>query len=372
MGVLDHHDRGIDHGSDRDRDPAEGHDVGVDPKRVHRRERQQNRQRQRQNHDERRPDVEQEDENYEGDDEHLLEQLLLQVRDRALNQAAAIVGRDDLHTLGEGAAHLFQLQLDAFNGGECILAVPNDDDPADGLALTVEFREATTQIGAAADASDVAEQHGSACAVRADADVAKVVEPLDVPAPSHDVLRAGHFDDPAPDVVVAVADRLDHSRHRHAIGEQDVGVERHLILLDEAADAGNLGDSLDALEPVAHVPVVESSQFAEMTLAGRVDEGVFEGPADSGRVGTEAQGSPLGKGSLHAIHVFEHARAGPVHVGAVLEDDVDEGEPEEGVAAHDLDPGSRNQCRHHGIGDLVLDQVGAAADPLREDDDLDV
>ena len=35
MGVLDHHDGGIDHRADRDRDAAQGHDVGVDAAALH-------------------------------------------------------------------------------------------------------------------------------------------------------------------------------------------------------------------------------------------------------------------------------------------------------------------------------------------------
>ena len=31
VGVLDHHDRRVDHGADRDRDAAEAHDVGAEP-----------------------------------------------------------------------------------------------------------------------------------------------------------------------------------------------------------------------------------------------------------------------------------------------------------------------------------------------------
>src|SRR3546814_19229941 len=35
VGVLDHYHRGIDHGADGDGDPAQGHDVGVDPLVTH-------------------------------------------------------------------------------------------------------------------------------------------------------------------------------------------------------------------------------------------------------------------------------------------------------------------------------------------------
>ena len=44
----------------------------------------------------------------------------------------------------------------------------------------------------------------------------------------------------------------------------------------------------------------------------------------------------LGKLRAEAAQVFEHAAARPVGIGAVLEDDIDEGEAVERIAAHDL------------------------------------
>ena len=43
VGVLHHDDRGIDHGADGDSDAAQGHDVGVDPQRMHGDERDEDR-----------------------------------------------------------------------------------------------------------------------------------------------------------------------------------------------------------------------------------------------------------------------------------------------------------------------------------------
>ncbi|MNY55236.1 hypothetical protein D3C86_1911950 [compost metagenome] len=35
VGVFDHHHRGVDHGTDGNRDPTQGHDIGVDPLMTH-------------------------------------------------------------------------------------------------------------------------------------------------------------------------------------------------------------------------------------------------------------------------------------------------------------------------------------------------
>jgi len=80
---------------------------------------------------------------------------------------------------------------------------------------------------------------------------------------------------------------LDHPRHRQVVGEQHRGIERDLVLLDVAADARDLSDTLDAFEPVAHGPIVERAQLAQVMAAGLVDQCVLEHPADTGGIGAE-------------------------------------------------------------------------------------
>jgi len=70
--------------------------------------------------------------------------------------------------------------------------------------------------------------------------------------------------------------------------------------------------------------------------------------------------------------MYSITRAGPVEIGAVLEDGVDERVPEERIAAHDLHPRGGDEFGDDRVGDLVLDEVGAAALPLGEDDHLRV
>ena len=73
-----------------------------------------------------------------------------------------------------------------------------------------------------------------------------------------------------------------------------------------------------------------------------------------------------------AVEEFEHARARPVDVGAVLEDDVDERDAEEREAAHHLRFRHRQHRRRQRIGDLVLDHLRRLAGIFGVDDDLRV
>ncbi len=93
---------------------------------------------------------------------------------------------------------------------------------------------------------------------------------------------------------------------------------------------------------------------------------------DAGGVGAELRRHAVGQLAGETVEVLEHPRPRPVEVGAVLEDHVDEGEAEEGVAAHHLGEGHRQHLRGDRVGHLVLDHLRRLARVLGVDDDLDV
>ena len=115
-----------------------------------------------------------------------------------------------------------------------------------------------------------------------------------------------------------------------------------------------------------------AAQLGEVHAARAVLQHVLVDPADAARVGTERRRDARGQQLLHASELLEHARARPVDVGALAEDGVGEAHAEHRVAADRLDAGRALQRAHERIGDLVLDQIGTAAHPLGEDDDLRV
>ncbi len=162
-----------------------------------------------------------------------------------------------------------------------------------------------------------------------------------------------------------------HRLERRAVRRERVGVDGHLVLAHLAADGGHLGDAGHALHGVAQEPVLVAAQLVAGVLAGPVDQRVLEDPADAGGVGTELGLHARGQLGGDLGQVLEHAGARPVDVGAVLEDDVDVAEAEVGEAADGLDLRRAQERRDDRIGDLVLDDVGAAV-PARVDDHLGV
>jgi hypothetical protein len=156
------------------------------------------------------------------------------------------------------------------------------------------------------------------------------------------------------------------------IGPQPVRVEDDLVLAHHAADRGGLGDVRQRLQLVLEEPVLDRAQLAEIVATRAIDERILVDPADPGRVRPE-RGLRLGRQPrLHLVEVLEHARARPVWVGAVLEQDVDERVAEERVAAHRLRARDRQHRRRQRVGDLVLDDARRLARISRADDDLHV
>ena len=91
--VLDHDDRRIHHGAERDRDAAEAHDVGADAERMHAGKGHQHADRQRENGDKRAARMQQKQHADRGDDEAFLDERARERMDRAADELRAVIDR---------------------------------------------------------------------------------------------------------------------------------------------------------------------------------------------------------------------------------------------------------------------------------------
>ncbi len=107
-------------------------------------------------------------------------------------------------------------------------------------------------------------------------------------------------------------------------------------------------------------------------FAGGVFQDVFIDPAHPGGVGTQGRVHPRGQFAPDKIQIFQHPGPGPVDVGAVFEDDIDQGQAEQGIAPHRLGLGHGQHGGGQGIGHLVLHHLGGLAGVIGGDDHLDV
>ena len=106
-----------------------------------------------------------------------------------------------------------------------------------------------------------------------------------------------------------------------------------------------------------HVPVLHAAELGERETPGGILEGVLVDPAESGRVGAKGRDHRGGELAGDSVEIFQHATAGPVEVGAVLEDHVHERDAEERVAAHRARTRHLEHSRRDRIGDLILDDT---------------
>ena len=81
----------------------------------------------------------------------------------------------------------------------------------------------------------------------------------------------------------------------------------------------------------------------------------FSGPA--ARIGTEIGGYASGQPLCGDIEIFEHTAPGPIDIGAILEDHIDEGYAEEREAPHHARARDAEHRRRQREGHLVLDDL---------------
>src|SRR5207247_1009720 len=103
--------------------------------------------------------------------------------------------------------------------------------------------DTATDVGPELDEADVTDANGRAVRFGTQADLLDVLDALEIASAADHVLAAGHLDDAAARLAVALANALDDAVDRDRVGKELVRVERHLVLLDEASHRGDFRDS---------------------------------------------------------------------------------------------------------------------------------
>ena len=311
--------------------------------------------------------MQQEDDTDQGDDDALLEQRLLQRVDGRIDQIGAVVDRHDLDRLRQAACDVREALLDVLDDVEGVDAETLQHDATGDLALAVEFGDAPALVRSELDMGDIPQQHRGAVAGLQD-DVAEIVDVLDVAFAADDVFELGELDGAPADVGVAGADRFPDLLHADAAVAHPLRVEDHVVLFDEAADARDLGHSFGLGQRESQIPILDRARVRQVQFLRH--HRVLVNPADAGRVGADRRCHAARKPGGGAVQELHHARARPVDVGAVLEDDVDERHAEEREAAHHLRLRHRQHGRRQGIRDLVFDHLRRLSWIFGVDDDL--
>ena len=286
VGVLDHHHGRIDHGAHGNRNPAQRHDVGVDALVAHHQKRHHDPQRQRNDGDQRRTQVPEEQDADHSHHDELLHEFGGEVLDRPLNECAAVVGGDDLHTLRQAALQLAELGFDGLDGFLGILARAQDHHATSHLPLAVEFGDPAPHLRSDLQRCDVAQTHGNPGA-RHQRDGPEVVQRLEVAAGAHHVLGPGQLQHRSACFLVGTQDGFPDLSLGQPLGCELDRIKHHLVLLDHAAHRRHFRDIGQALEFEFQEPVLQGPQLGEIVLAGAVHQRILVDPADPGGVGAE-------------------------------------------------------------------------------------
>ncbi len=110
--------------------------------------------------------------------------------------------------------------------------------------------------------------------------------------------------------------------------------------------------------------------MAEVVAVGL--QRVHEGPANSGGIRPEGWRDSFWQPPRDVVEGFEDPAAGPIQIGAIVENDVNERKPEERIATHDLGVRDREHLGGERVGDLVLHDLRRLSGIFGVDDHLDV
>src|SRR5262245_22605049 len=201
----------------------------------HRDEGQNYGDRQRDDRHQRGTDVPEENHTNQRDDDAFFDQLLAQRRDRAANQVAAIVNRDDAHSGRQRRFHLLNFLFYSIDDVECVLAITHHDDSANDFAATVQFGHAAPEIGPEMDVSDILEVNRRAV-FDFENDVLDVLDSFDVTATADVIFGRGNLERFPAHIGVTRLDRVDNLAEWDLVGNECVWIEIDLVLFNETAD----------------------------------------------------------------------------------------------------------------------------------------
>ena len=201
VGVLHLHDGAVHQHADGDGDAGEAHEVRVEAHGLHGDEGQGHAHGDGDDGHDGRGDVPEEDQDHQGDDEHLLHQLPGHGADGLLDELRAVVGGDDLHPLGHGRFQVLQLLLHGSDDIQGVLALAHDDDATHGVALPVQVRQASPQVRPQGHGGHIPQAYGGAI-LGLQHRLLEVLEGLHIAPAPHHVLAARDLNEAAPGLAV--------------------------------------------------------------------------------------------------------------------------------------------------------------------------
>src|SRR5207249_11072029 len=266
----------------------------------HRDERQDDGDGQRDDRHQRRTHVPEKNNADKRDHDAFFNQLFAQRRNRASDQLASVVSRHDAHTGWQRRFDLVDFLFDTIDNVERVLAVTHHNDPTNGLALAVQFRDSAPDIAAEMHGAHVLHVNRRAF-IYFQHNVFDVGDAFDVAAATHEIFRGRDLESLAAYYGVARFDRTDDVAERDVVGDERVWIEIDLVLLYEAADRRDFRDALHRLERVTKVPILDRTQRGQIMLSAIVNQRIFVHPSHARGVGSDRRVHALRQRAAHRI-----------------------------------------------------------------------
>jgi hypothetical protein len=281
----------------------------------------------------------------------IFEQILLDRRDRLVDQHGPIVHSHRLDAGGQRTIDLRHFLVDGLGYRPTVLADQHEHCTQHDL-LAVLRGGTGAQLPSDVNIGDVADANGLPLR-RAHDDVAYIVERFDLSRGAYEVLLAAALDVAGADIAVVLVECAHQIRERQPVGSQPFQAGRNQVLLGVAAnriDFGHTGHvaQLRLDHPILNFPQVGGRVGCTVGLASAVFR--FDGPqvdfpqprGDWTHGGRDPAGQPF----LGLLDPLVHQLAGEVDVRAVLEDHCHLGQAVPGQRARLLEP---RQAGHHGL-----------------------
>ena len=266
--------------------------------------------------------MEEENDVRERDEDHFLDERVLERADGAIDQFAAIVERFDRHAHRQTRRDARDLLLHGLDDGVRVFARAHHDHTADNL-VTIHVESTTAEVAADLDARDITQENRRAFALAQD-DMFEIRRAFHEAEAAYDKLHSVFLDDTTSDIQTALADRRHHFVERHT---RRLHFERRhldLPLPHKATDARDLRDARHTLQRVADEIILLRTQPPEIVAALRRAlrvhvEVVLIHPAEPARVRAELWRDADRQAVADRVQPFEHARSREVVVHVIAE-----------------------------------------------------
>jgi hypothetical protein len=357
VGVLQHHDRIVDHHPYRDAQRQHGDHVQREAHGGDEREGGNDRGRDRHGRDKCTPQVAQKEENHEYRQAPAAEQFALGGVEAVAHEEREILDYGQLITLRQAGPNLVELGLDRIRHGQKVFARLSPQQERDGL-LAVEAGKAAKILLAVFDQGHVADTDRCPVAIGNH----QILKLLHLP---HVALRANHhlaalgFDPAAGKLDVFVSEGIDHVLSRKPTGAQVVDPQPDADLAVPPAHDPQRPHAFDSLDARLDLVVCVTGQLPDRRRPGEHDR------QDRSGVGVELlhhRGLDLDRqigadrGDLVADVLRRH-----VDVALQLKLNEDLRQPFGTLGPQRLDAADRVDCLLDHVGNFALDGLGVGA-----------